>query len=462
MNNRIILLLTLLFGYQIAISQSYILIVNPEIETIFCEEIEIQNGIVKFKNITDGQNSELSIDDVISINLFDDEPDKLHVIKLELDTVMCSIESVVKDKITYREENHTPGTIEIQNVYYVGFGDFDDSPINKNFENVFKQFHKDSYQQKSEVIKKGGTVVDVVELISLDKEKVEIKIISKDVEITTYIKRNEVGSIIYKDPGDIKDIVFGENYILTAEDRIVEVDIQNFSDGNIEYIIENNGNNIDMVQSLNSIKGLYFYDYKNNADLQLKAKSEDQKLSVKFDVNAGVGYLLASAPSSASSEIKEYYDDIRTGFVIETNLHFFATNNFGIGVKYNHFSSSNSIPDIGSDNVKINFIGASLLLNAPFPNNIGYFYVSLAGGYVSEVNNAEALGVAINLKGSTFGADLSLGFDFTIIKNLALGIQGGVMLASIKKFEINGQTVELDDPESLNRLDGLIGLKFYF
>jgi hypothetical protein len=223
---------------------------------------------------------------------------------------------------------------------------------------------------------------------------------------------------------------------------------------------------------------LYIATYRNNVEIHTFMEKENvlaynygyykrQKPSIengyniKFDVNFGIGYLIAPAPDNITKEHEQYIDEMRQGMTYDLNLNVFITKVVAVGLKYNRFSTSNSIGSIIEDNINIDFIGPSFIAYMPLVKNNSFFYTNFSIGKISEKNKGKIMGDDFEVKGSSVGVYSSIGFDVLLTRNISLGLQSGLMLGSIDKFYVNDVEIELDEPDNLARIDIMVGLKIY-
>lgn len=466
MKNIIILILSLpLVLTSNLLSQDYILKLNQGIKTFHVTDLKINEGIVSYKNDSSEFESSVSIDDVININFFEDKPDEINILSFSIDTIKCKIDSISSYKILYRTESNILQSANKADIFNIQFDYFSSNPDFNTYKNSFIKLHKNRYVKNLKLIKKDNSKLEISKLISIQDSKLEFIILMNGVEIKTSATEDKIHSFINMEPINRANFYSDKVYLLTKQKNFKKVEINSISNDklNVKMFVNNDYINID--QNKSTIDGLFFYDI-NSQNIEAKPQlqtynNELVKNKVRFGFNAGFGYLIAPAPKDASSDQKEYIDELRAGFAFEANIDIFPTNNFGFGVKYNQFNTSNTYETI-KDNIKVTFIGASFVSFTQLTNNIGYLYSSFSVGSLSEVNNGEFQGADIKLEGSTVGFYLALGLDFNISQNFTIGLQSGLMAGKIKEMEINGQNVELEEPESLARLDGMIGMKIYF
>jgi hypothetical protein len=199
----------------------------------------------------------------------------------------------------------------------------------------------------------------------------------------------------------------------------------------------------------------------------------------RVTVNGGWSYRTASLSSSISSDFKDYWKNLKSGFHYELGVSYYFTEIFGVGLKYNEFLSSNEMGDVYveypdetteygnmSDNIRIKFIGPSFscrLLNSSKKN---CFLIDLAWGYMDYRDKRSILNMSASFKGGTFGTYMSIGYDIGIYKNLALGFQISALTGILTQFTFSDgtstQTIKLDKDmyENFARIDLSIGLRF--
>jgi outer membrane protein W len=167
-----------------------------------------------------------------------------------------------------------------------------------------------------------------------------------------------------------------------------------------------------------------------------------------------------------------------------TNFNFDATyytsQQYGFGVKYVGFTTSNSMANISatdstgktrygkmSDNIAVGYIGPQISARWADAQNKNYFYINGSLGIISYVDDAEAI-EKFTQTAATLGLMFDLGFDIALSKHWAFGAQVSYLMGSASEYILDdgltSKTVKLEDDNyiSFNRLDISAGIRFMF
>ena len=204
-----------------------------------------------------------------------------------------------------------------------------------------------------------------------------------------------------------------------------------------------------------------------------------QETKAYISVEFGYGYRTASAADNITDELRDYNDELRSGFNIDTHLGVFIKPNWGLGLTYNRFQSNNQIrfltPIIieglsvssASDRVRINFIAPEFLYRSLSVNEKHSFISTLSIGYLSSKNDATINDESLELSGGTIGLGLGFSYSYHITKSVAIGAGISFITGTLSKVEIsNGiltETVTLpdDEKENLSRININGGIRFF-
>lgn len=205
-------------------------------------------------------------------------------------------------------------------------------------------------------------------------------------------------------------------------------------------------------------------------DINYKA-TNNQKF--KFLVQGGYSYRTAKVPETVQPDFSTYLRNLKSGANIGLNLNYFFGQNWGLGLKYSHFttngSASNAFVGINSngsvygkvkDKIRIDFIGPAYVGQMVFGTNQRHLLSSGVSvgllGYKDEGNFGNN---DVKITGKTFGATIDFGYDFGISENFFLGLKSGLYAGVLtkRKVETYGSTYteQLDEnsQEGLGRLD---------
>lgn len=213
------------------------------------------------------------------------------------------------------------------------------------------------------------------------------------------------------------------------------------------------------------------------ASIYCNAQQGAKNQNFRIAVNAGFSQLLAKTSNSVPSQSKNYVSALKSGANYGIDASYFISKEWGFGMKFNQFKSSNSgtyyDSNLGStvsmaDHITHTFIGPSAATRYVSPNNKHGLVFTLALGYLGYLNDGALNGTSFKIKGGTFGSALDAGYDYHVNKRFALGVQaslvGGVLKSYTVTYANTTQKIELDEKskESLSRIDLSFGARFNF
>lgn len=208
-----------------------------------------------------------------------------------------------------------------------------------------------------------------------------------------------------------------------------------------------------------------------------KSKSVDYS-RVRFGLDYGYSHRTAKVSPNVPRDLQAYVKDLKRGFNLGADLHYFVSEPVGIGIKYVHNQSSNSLNGIYieddqgnrrygtlSDDITITFVGVSLSSRVQNANKTNAFLFGFAMGKMNFRNNFRVVESYV-MTGSCFGTSLDLGYDIATSKNFAIGVKlsliGGVLTNYVLNDGFSSTRVTLDksEYESLSRIDLSVGIRF--
>ena len=174
-------------------------------------------------------------------------------------------------------------------------------------------------------------------------------------------------------------------------------------------------------------------------------------------LNAGYSYQFGKM-ISANDISEPYLEKLRSGFTAELDASYYFEKDFGIGLRYNFFTTSGEggypeatgdstyIIHAFSDHIYIHFIGPEVSFRIPLSANSKSFFVgSLFGGWCFYINHAEA-DKPLKFTGNCFNIGMAAGADFRLSKIFGLGFE-----LSFAHAQLN--TVKMDDGTGSKTVD---------
>jgi len=199
----------------------------------------------------------------------------------------------------------------------------------------------------------------------------------------------------------------------------------------------------------------------------------------RFAVSGGWSYRTAKLSNSIQSDFRNHYQKLKSGFHYDLGISYYFSELLGVGLKYNEFLTSyetenvyltypNGHTEYGNlkDSYRIKFFGpvfCTRLLNSKMKNCL---LMELGLGYMDYQDKGNLVSIPVKINGSTVGSYLSIGYDFGIAKDLALGLQLSLLsgiLTQITTFDGTSKVttkLDKDNYEDLSRIEIAIGLRF--
>ena len=208
----------------------------------------------------------------------------------------------------------------------------------------------------------------------------------------------------------------------------------------------------------------------------------------RLGLNGGLGYLLSSSKRAEEAMVSQglttdqaqsYYRDMKSGMNANADLICLITPNFGAGVKYRFFDTSDNLegffdPQDGvhliygtyGEKIYVNFIGAMAFYQQYIGSQKSFLVNSACSfGFTNYRNEAEYLNEYLLLTGKNFGLDYNIGLEYCINRNFSVGIDLSFFYSSLRKVKVTDGTttttvdLEKDEYENLTRLDLSIGIR---
>ena len=270
--------------------------------------------------------------------------------------------------------------------------------------------------------------------------------------------------------------VFSQDLLVTQEDAQLNCKITRLSSKEIHFIFIQDGVVKDSSLSRQSIKEYKFDRFSVNDTLNAFVKKTNNQDNYRYRValNLGLGYLINLYPDDASDDLAAYYMKLKSGSQVSGDVAYYFSGGWGVGVKYSLFNSKNSAytynqnqvqTGVMSDDLSVTFIGPSVSTRFPSINGNNGLMLDFSLGYMKYTDDV-ILESTYSEKGSTLGYSLGVGYDFSISKNMAIGIQlsmyTGRLTEYVKTSNLGSTTIQLDKDsyKKLERFDLSVGFRF--
>ncbi|HOF20295.1 MAG TPA: hypothetical protein PLO24_03510 [Bacteroidales bacterium] len=211
---------------------------------------------------------------------------------------------------------------------------------------------------------------------------------------------------------------------------------------------------------------------------------------IRFDMNAGAGYLLAGTWKARDALVSQgadprgaesYYKNLKTGWSTGAGLTYMIKPQLGAGFRYRFFYTSGSLtgffdPQDGihllygtyGEKICVNFYGPSLSYHISPGYRKLQVHFAYSAGMTTYRNEAEYINNYLLISGRNLGIDASMGLEYFITDYLSAGAELSSFVTSLRKINLsdgtNSSSVKLDKKnyENLSRIELLLGIRFYF
>lgn len=246
----------------------------------------------------------------------------------------------------------------------------------------------------------------------------------------------------------------------------------------IYFAFKHKGEIRNTLISVASVKDYKYNFYQTSLVPKDKVKPFYNYPRFRIALNGGFSYEIASLAKGLPSGLKDYYNELKSGYHFGGDMTYFVSEVIGFGVKYVNFHSSNSLSNVTlfdnygntrsgkmSDDIAISYIGPTF--TSRYLSNTGRnsFLSSVSLGYVHYIDDAVLIEY-YKIRGGTVGMNLELAYETRLAKNLYLGVQVSLLAATLFSYDFEDATtsthIELEkgEYESLNRLDFSFGLRY--
>jgi len=206
---------------------------------------------------------------------------------------------------------------------------------------------------------------------------------------------------------------------------------------------------------------------------------------IRIAVQGGYAYRTAELSSNLTdypfyiTGLTDYMNKLKHGFNYGVDFSYYFNKYFGIGVGYNAFQAKNKmqvdIKDMPggitifygemSDNIRIDFVGAFFNSRILHAKNKNALLFGLGVGYIAYQDKGYALNYTGTIKGGNVGFCGNIGYDISITKNLAVGLQCSYIFGRLTQGKVKYsypypyETSITNENENLSRIDISAGLR---
>jgi len=202
---------------------------------------------------------------------------------------------------------------------------------------------------------------------------------------------------------------------------------------------------------------------------------------ILITVNGGFGYRIGKIADEAEGIERQYLKNMKSGYTYEAGIFYMFNTRTGVGLKYNAFKSSESLPEVEviapngeygysavSDDLTISFYGASVIHNLINGNGKHKAFLEAGVGYSHYNDDAFIMG-KYKITGGNITGTTSINYQYMINNNFSVGPKLSVNWGTIGELDVTGPNgysatarTDDDDTESLYRLDIGVQLMYRF
>lgn len=205
---------------------------------------------------------------------------------------------------------------------------------------------------------------------------------------------------------------------------------------------------------------------------------EDETLLPKSkyyaSVNFGMGKTFGNSYNNILPSEKDYKESLRKGTIVSGDLGYFFAPYYGVGLSVSSFTSAKKSATITNDDqnstplyslsnqVHILYIGPSFYArNLMFKGRVSSI-LSISGGYLKYVEDRVIDNMPNKLTSSGVGAKLGISLEYKIIKNLGVGLCGGLNMGRLEVTDKMAPTDEQTQKLWMNHFTLGAGVRFYY
>jgi hypothetical protein len=214
-----------------------------------------------------------------------------------------------------------------------------------------------------------------------------------------------------------------------------------------------------------------FTAYSVAQETQVNSSSERNLPRFTISANIGPAWRTDGIPDAIYDGERDFYKDLTSGYQMNIAGDYFFSDNYGIRLAYQRFSSTADLSPNGqtllTGEIAMNVVYPAFVARFATKNQKWLFDGSVGVGYIDdwETGNSGVLNQTFEANGSAICGQFTLGAQYFITKELGIGINftytGGSLSADNTDFE--GVPITIDDNEktSLNHIGLLFGLRYH-
>lgn len=200
--------------------------------------------------------------------------------------------------------------------------------------------------------------------------------------------------------------------------------------------------------------------------------------TLRLALDYGYSHVIVPEDTLATAAGKDYLDDAQNARNFSADLVWFFLPRGGIGLTWIWFLSRSEaenlvlhpgdVPTDFKERASFTYYGATCWTRLRLGRH-GLAHVGFGAGYLGIRDDWTENGDPYKVKAETFALVTSLGWDWSFMRNLGLGLSGRFFFSNVKEWTLNGETIRLQDPDDsrvwtnvpLYRLELNAGLRFF-
>lgn len=192
----------------------------------------------------------------------------------------------------------------------------------------------------------------------------------------------------------------------------------------------------------------------------------------------GFSQWLMPSDSNETKQGKAYYEDFERGWNTSGDAVWYFLSRGGVGLTWIWFLSKASIQDAvlwegdivrdRTQRASFSYLGPSFWTRMR-AGRFGLVHAGFGAGRFAVLETWTDNGIPNRVTAKTYALVTSLGYDYTLMRTVGLGVNGRFFFSNIVEYTINGETVKVVDTENkysaynipMYRLELNVGLRFY-
>ncbi len=180
---------------------------------------------------------------------------------------------------------------------------------------------------------------------------------------------------------------------------------------------------------------------------------------LRLSVEAGLSQWLMPDDSNFTKAGKRYADDQQSGRDMSADVVYYFLPRGGAGLTWIWFISRTSADDIVfhpgdspmdvEERLSIYYIGPSFWTRVR-AGRYGLIHAGFGGGYLHVLDTWTADGEAVRVEAKSYAFVTSIGWDYSFLRYLGLGLNGRFVFSTVQEWTRNGERIRVVQPEEKN------------